>query len=376
MKKIEDINKNYFGPRMSDGAGVFVAGFVFLYIFQVVLILVAELTGIDVENAPTWFTWVMMLVNQAALVIAVAAYGGVAHKPLLQESRINRSLNYKQVLIIPVISIACIMAFLPLAEGFVRLVRLITKSPLDTDLALGSQWWEIMLSVFFVAVLPAVGEELLFRAGVARGLTRENYVFVIVMSGLLFSIFHGNAEQTVHQFLIGMVFAYLYFVTGSLLASIICHFANNALAILFSVLLSTTNKTLSVGAEVAIYVTMSIVGFVALYFLLGYIMKLSKDAKYNEKHKFQLNWLKDLGNTLKTLFDDPCDDISLNGDLDSSDSATNEVKTEQNVNENKLDKVMQEANMQTIKKRNKFDWYALLAALGISLAVWIINLFA
>ena len=76
------------------------------------------------------------------------------------------------------------------------------------------------------------------------------------------------------------------------------------------------------------------------------------------------------------MFDDPCDDISLNGDLDSSDSATNEVKTEQNVNENKLDKVMQEANMQTIKKRNKFDWYALLAALGISLAVWIINLFA
>jgi len=40
MRKLEDLNKSYFGPRVSDGAGVYVAGFVFMYILQVVLMLV------------------------------------------------------------------------------------------------------------------------------------------------------------------------------------------------------------------------------------------------------------------------------------------------------------------------------------------------
>ena len=93
MKKIEDINKSYFGPRVSDGAGVFVAGFVFLYIFQVVLLLIAYLTGVDINNLatlPIWFSWVMLFINQVALVLAVAAYSGIARKPLLRECRIER----------------------------------------------------------------------------------------------------------------------------------------------------------------------------------------------------------------------------------------------------------------------------------------------
>ena len=413
MKKLEDIDKSYFGPRMSDGAGVFVAGFVFLYIFQIVLLLIGELNGINLDEPPVWFNWIMMVVNQAALVSAVAAYSAVSHKRLLEESRITRKLNYKQALIIPVIALASILAFLPLAEGFVRLIYLITKGSPSGGLDIGTKWWEIIISVVFVAVLPAIGEELLFRAGVARGLKRKNYLFAIIMSGLLFSIFHGNAEQTVHQFFIGMVFAYLYFVTGSLLASMICHFANNAFVIIFSAITSSKNVKMSPAVEISMYIGMFVVGIVALYFLLGYIMKLSKDAKYKEKTKYQLNWLKDLSNTLKNLFDDPCDGISLDYDLEkkgaqadnandqskytsqmpanefnsqnqqtisqNSNNGQNLQKTNKNVNnsqDNQMDKLLEEANLQTIKKRNKFDWYALIAATGISLAVWIINLVA
>jgi len=42
--------------------------------------------------------------------------------------------------------------------------------------------------------------------------------------------------------------------------------------------------------------------------------------------------------------------------------------------DNQLDKLLTEANKQTIKKRKKFDLYSLIAAIGIALAVWIINL--
>lgn len=402
MKKLDDLNKSYFGPRVSDGAGVYIAGYVFLYIFQAILLIIASFTNLDLknfENLPTWFSWLTTFVNQAAFVLAIWAYGKVAKKPLLQESRINKTFHWKQAVIIPAIVIASIMAFLPLANGFVYLITLITKKAPSVNIGIGKTWWEIMISMVLASVLPAIGEELLFRGGVARGLKRKNYVFAIIMSGFMFSIFHGNAAQTVHQFLIGMVFAYLYFVTGSLLASGLAHLLNNALAVGLEVAWPSGSFALSVGAEIAVWVVMSIVGFVLLYFLLRLMMKVSKEVKGVEQNTDKMAWAKDLGkaftlsgikdnysrleNSLKTLFDDPCDLINLNGDLQTEKSLAAEKESDVSKEyttgvalneEQKLEKLMQEANLQTIKKRKKFDLYSLLAAIGIALAVWIILL--
>lgn len=404
MKKLENLDKSYFGPRVSDGAGVYVAGFVFLYIFQIILLVIASFAGLDLNKlseAPVWFTWITMIVNQAAMVLSVVAYSAIAHKPLLTECRIKQKLHPKQAAIIPAIVIAGIMAFLPLAEGFVRLVELITKEPPSVDIGIGTTWWEILITLVFTSVLPAFGEEILFRGGVARGLKRKNYLFAIIMSGFMFSIFHGNAAQTVHQFLIGMVFAYLYFVTGSLLASVLAHLLNNAFAIALEVILGSVNIQLSVAGEISLYVVMSVVGFVAMYFLLRLMMKVCKEVKGLEQNTDKMAWAKDLRNaftikgikdnyqrlnsSLKALFDDPCDMINLDGDLQKeSIAAKAEEKDEQSEEAEKvttqngttydLDKLMQEANMQTIKKRKRFDTYSLLAAVGIALAIWIILL--
>lgn len=403
MKKLEDLDKSYFGPRVSDGAGVYVAGFVFLYIFQAIALVVASFAGVNIENlkeAPVWFTWVIMIVNQCALVLAVWAYGKVAHKPLLNECKINVKLHWKQAAIIPLIVVASIMAFLPLAEGFVRLVTLITKEQPTVDLGIGTKWWEILISVLFMSVLPAIGEELLFRGGVARGLKRKNYVFAIVLSGFMFSIFHGNAAQTVHQFLIGMVFAYLYFVTGSLLASIFAHFLNNALAVALEAIFINVKIEMSVGSEIAVYVVMSLIGFVGLYFLLRFMMKVSKETKGIEQTEDKLAWAKDfknaftlsgikenynkLNSSLKTLFDDSCDMINLDGDLEKAEKdldfqGQNQQSKEKALDnspskDEEFDKLLEEANKQTIRKRKRFDLYSLLAAVGIALAIWIMLL--
>ena len=94
MRKLEDLNKSYFGPRVSDGAGVYVAGFVFMYILQVVLMLVTGfIVELDLNNPPLWYQWVATIVNQGAFVLAVLAFGAIAHKPLLQECKINRTGN-------------------------------------------------------------------------------------------------------------------------------------------------------------------------------------------------------------------------------------------------------------------------------------------
>lgn len=404
MRKLEDLNKSYFGPRVSDGAGVYVAGFVFMYILQVVLMLVTGfIVELDLNNPPLWYQWVATIVNQGAFVLAVLAFGAIAHKPLLQECKINRKLHWKQILIIPAIVLVGIMAFLPLAQGFVQLIYIITKKAPAVSMDIGTQWWEVLITIVLVSVLPAIGEEVLFRGGVARGLKRKNYLFAILMSGLMFSIFHGNAAQTVHQFFIGMVFAYLYFVTGSLLASMFAHLLNNLFAVLFELALANVNITLSLGAEIAIWVVVCIIGFVAMYFLLRYMMKISKEVKGLPQNQDKMAWAKDLVNafsvrgikdnysrfnsSLKMLFDDPCDNLNIDGDIvkdiplnevnDSADGNQNGVGDIENKSSSssEMDKLLEEANKQTISKRKRFDIMALVVAVGIALAVWIINLF-
>lgn len=382
-KKFRDLADSYLGLRVSDGAGSFIAGFVFLYIAQIILVIIASISHIELgtSNQPYWFTYIIMVVNQLALVFSVWAYGSILQKPLLQTCRIERKLSVFQGLMLPVIAVVCIMAFFPIADGFVRLVQLITGEQQQVNISIGTEWWQIILSVLFVALLPALGEEILFRGTVARGLKRKGYLFGIIMSGFLFSIFHGNAAQTVHQFLIGMVFAYVYFVSGSLLASVILHFCNNAIAILLEFIFKQyLPKDPNMNIVIIVYVCMSIVGFVLLYFLLRLFMAKTKEERnIVEPDKDKNAWAKDLINaftssgikdnyrrferSMTMLFDDP-DDNAVVDEVQPVDDGVSE----------ELRKILEASNKQMLAKRKRNDWIALGVAIGLAGVIWIINL--
>ena len=51
------------------------------------------------------------------------------------------------------------------------------------------------------------------------------------VSAFLFTIMHGGPEQTVHQFILGVVFGYIFVTTGNLWVTILIHFFNNAIAV-------------------------------------------------------------------------------------------------------------------------------------------------
>ena len=381
--KLKDLSDSYLGLRVSDGAGAFISGFVFLYIFQIIIIAISAILKVDLKNMPYWFTYIMMIVNQASLICAVLAYGKVAGKPMLKTCRINRSLSLKQALLLPIITIVCIMAFLPIAEGFIYLFSLITKETPSVGISIGESWWQILLSILFVGLLPSIGEEILFRGCVARGLKRKSYVFAIIMSGLLFSIFHGNAAQTIHQFLIGMVFCYVYFVSGSLLSSMILHFCNNAIAIILEIILKPYLVNVNPTTVIIVYVVMSIVGFIALYFLLRLFMSITKkerniievDKEKNAWAKdfiraFTINGIKEnynkLESSLKMLYNDPDDNVDIDGDikLDNSEDIDGNLKV-----------MLEASNKQMLAKRKRNDRIALGVAIGLAGLVWVINSF-
>jgi uncharacterized protein len=93
---------------------------------------------------------------------------------------------------------------------------------------------EFLLAFVVIAILPAVGEELVFRGLVQTQLasiTKNNHV-AIWTSAILFSAFHLQFFGFVPRMLLGALLGYLYYWSGNLLMPIFAHFVNNGFSVL------------------------------------------------------------------------------------------------------------------------------------------------
>lgn len=129
----------------------------------------------------------------------------------------------------------------------------------------------VVPALIVIAVMPAIFEEGLFRGVILNscedGAGTVRTVFIV---GFAFSLFHASAEQTVYQFLAGCVFAFVAIRAGSILPSVVMHFINNAIIIVFAacgLLDEAGNLVISTGGQIALIVT-SAVSFVGGMFWL------------------------------------------------------------------------------------------------------------
>lgn len=87
--------------------------------------------------------------------------------------------------------------------------------------------------ILVIAVLPAIGEELMFRVVVLQGLRRKyGTTASILISSALFALFHSSPDQTLFPFFLGLIFAFLTVRSGSAVPAMFMHFLNNLFSLL------------------------------------------------------------------------------------------------------------------------------------------------
>jgi uncharacterized protein len=94
---------------------------------------------------------------------------------------------------------------------------------------------DLMINLFMIALLPAIGEEFIFRGVLQKLLsewTKNNYLAIII-TAFLFSFIHFQFYGFVPRFLLGIYFGYLLFWSGSIWVPVIAHFVNNGLAVFY-----------------------------------------------------------------------------------------------------------------------------------------------
>jgi len=90
-------------------------------------------------------------------------------------------------------------------------------------------FWDYLLNIGMIALLPAIAEEMLFRGALQRTflrLTGHPHV-TIWLCAIIFSAIHMQFYGFLPRMLLGAGFGYLYYWTGSLWYTIFAHFLNN-----------------------------------------------------------------------------------------------------------------------------------------------------
>lgn len=134
---------------------------------------------------------------------------------------------------------ATVVAVATLALGFCTdaLTGLLPQMPefledMLKSMTSGTLW----INLLSVSVFAPLFEEWLCRGMVLRGLlgNKMKPVWAIIISAAFFAFIHLNPWQALPAFLLGLLFGYVYYRTGSLKLTMLMHCVNNTFAVILS----------------------------------------------------------------------------------------------------------------------------------------------
>lgn len=181
--------------------------------------------------------------------------------------------------------LALIVSIATMATAFIA-------DSLNTLLPPAPEWFEqamevllegpVWITLLSVSVFAPIFEEWLCRGLVLRGLLQKTKPGVaICVSAAFFAILHMNPWQALPAFILGLLFGYAYYKTGSLKLTMLMHCVNNTMAVVFSkipALAEAENFTevLSPWAYAGIFIACT--AFVASTFVVLRNIPFSKDG--------------------------------------------------------------------------------------------------
>jgi membrane protease YdiL (CAAX protease family) len=146
-------------------------------------------------------------------------------------------------------------------------------SGLTTFLTDFSSPLDLVIALLVIAVIPGIGEEVLFRGMLQRKLGQwtGNVHVAIWISALIFSAIHVQFYGFVPRALLGALFGYVYVWSGNIWVPILAHAVNNGFTVLMvwlhhrqmiSVDIENTNSVPLTGALISLLLT---IGFLAFF---------------------------------------------------------------------------------------------------------------
>ena len=193
------------------------------------------------------WSYVFTLILDAAFVYCVYSITKTKNFKFMEAIKANKAPKFKQVLLCVLIAIVCMFGFSALTNLFLEVLYSAGYTSVASDVSIPNVWY-YLLYVLFICVVPAIAEEVLFRGLICNGLKKISTVVAVFGSAFLFMIMHGSPDQTVHQFILGIILALALLISNNIWVPILIHFFNNFIAITYAFILQNIDFNI-VGEE-------------------------------------------------------------------------------------------------------------------------------
>lgn len=133
----------------------------------------------------------------------------------------------------------------------------------------------LLVGMIVIAVLPAIGEELVFRGlgqRMFQGITNNHHAGIWI-AAFLFSFIHLQFYGFFPRFLLGALFGYIYYWSGNLWYPIFAHFVNNGFTLLMLYMYQQDVTELNVEDTESVPVFSALLALVVTIGMLYYFRK-------------------------------------------------------------------------------------------------------
>lgn len=149
-------------------------------------------------------------------------------------------------------------------------------SQLTEVIAKTSSFKGLMVNLFVMAFLPAIGEELVFRGILLKYAIRFTHKIhlSVILIAILFSAIHFQFYGFLPRLFLGLILGYLFVWTGSLWVPILFHFINNGASVVAFYILTVTQSNADIDSFGSLsYVWMWIFHLPVFCFAIWYVYK-------------------------------------------------------------------------------------------------------
>ncbi len=124
-----------------------------------------------------------------------------------------------------------VMMILNVPANYVLSLLKLTNS--SDAVAVAVEWYEVLLGLVAVVIIPAVLEEFWMRGIIFGAYSRCNTRAAVIFTALIFALLHLSAGEFVGFFFMGIVGALILMKSGSLYGAMVYHGFSNLTALLF-----------------------------------------------------------------------------------------------------------------------------------------------
>jgi len=228
--------------KVLDGLKIFLyvliinllAGLIYAVILAIISIFYK---GTYQELAATPFAqYIALLIIPISFFVAFLLYNKTNRINVKTALMPTKKFNVWSIFIVIALVCVTIVAFMPIINMILSaLANLGLKTdggslfPMDTPL-------RIILGFLAYSVLPAFAEELLFRGIIFKGFSRSaTPKTVVLFTALMFCLMHGGIQQTLYQFILGLLLGLIMYYTGNIILPMLFHFLNNFVVVLLEI---------------------------------------------------------------------------------------------------------------------------------------------